>query len=70
MCVIVFYKTVFSDTILVKTDIFAFPLRFIVASCRHDFAENNRLPILRRIIFYYRFDYLTNVCIITSAEVG
>ena len=59
MRVIVFYKTVFSDTIMVKTDIFAFSLRFIVASCRHDFAENNRLPILHRIIFYYRFDYLT-----------
>ena len=70
MSVIVFYKTVFSDTIMVKADIFVFPLRFIVASCRQGFAENNRLPILRRIIFYYRFDYLTNVCIITSAKVS
>ena len=70
MCVIVFYKTLFSVTIMVKADIFAFPPRFIVASCRHNFAEDNRLPILHRIIFYYRFDYLTNVCIITSAEVS
>ena len=70
MRVIVFYKTAFFDTIMVKADLFAFPLRFIVASYRQNFAENNRLPILRRIIFYYHFDYLTNVCIITSSEVG
>ena len=70
MCVIVFYKTVFSGIIMVKTDIFAFPLWFIVASCRQDFAENNHLPILHRIFFYYRFDYLTNACIITSVEVS